>query len=88
MVRALLCSPKALLLACQLPWTFRRWSKREAWCAGETGMEEEVPAPAGEIMGAMKPVQILQAGFPSTSITPGHSVETLTGFTPLSEVHE
>lgn len=36
--------------------------------------------------GAVKPVQMLQAGLPSTSGTLGHTVETPTGFTPLSEL--
>lgn len=44
---------------------------------------------AGEIkMGAMKPVEMLQAGLPPALSTPGHAVETPMGFAPLFELPE
>ena len=37
-------------------------------------------------MGAVKPVQMLRAGLPSTLSTLGHAVQTLMGFAPLFEL--
>lgn len=89
LVRALLHSHEALILAAfsrSHPQVFR---KQDTWRASETGMEKAAPTPAGEIkMGAMKPVQMLQAGLPSALSMLGHAVETLMRFAPLFELPE